>query len=259
MNKGFVGILLFALGMLVSTSYAASPIRSTMNNKCLDVPGGNFLPGVELIMWDCNRQTNQLFEFTPQGEIRIAGLCVDAYGGRGGRGDRIGLWSCHGGQNQKWRKEGSTIKGINNRCIDIAGGNTAKGAKLLLWDCHGGVNQNWITEEALSPPSPQPPTGGNPTQSQTKGCKPGAQCGVFMHNWYQNAGMGTHVIRISSTGDYEDQWLPKAQPGFFPATPAPRSGTWISDGSTISLSGLGTATLVGSQLQLNGGALYTGY
>lgn len=139
-------VCLLTLMWILSTSNTvfAAPIKSQLNNKCIDVPYGNMAEGIELIMWDCNNGKGQQFDLLANGELRIGGYCVDAFGGGGNQGDKIGLWSCHGGQNQKWRKENGLIKGINNRCIDIASGNTSNGAKLLLWDCSGSSNQIWM-------------------------------------------------------------------------------------------------------------------
>lgn len=138
-------------GQQSAVGHAASPIISSMNKKCIDVPNGNFRAGVELKMWDCQASINQQFEFSPGGEIKIGGLCVDALGGQGNLGDRIGLWVCNGGKNQKWYRDGNAIKGVNNRCIDIAGGNQNNGASLALWDCHGGVNQGWNASGVVTP------------------------------------------------------------------------------------------------------------
>jgi len=150
----------FVAGGVTLPAQATTTVQSTLNGKCLDVPGGRYAAGVQLVMWDCNGAANQKFEPTPSGELKIGGLCVDALGGSGRNGDAIGLWNCGGSANQKWRQDGAMLRGINNRCIDIAGGNTANGAKVVLWDCAGSPNQSWRaslgTPVAAAPPAPAP-------------------------------------------------------------------------------------------------------
>jgi hypothetical protein len=151
-----VSLVMGVLG-LVSEARASTAIQSAMNGKCVDVPRGDIKPGTQLVMWDCHGGTNQKFQPTPAGELRIGGLCVDALGGSGRNGDPIGLWNCTGGANQKWRVQGNALRGINNRCIDIAGGNAGNGARIVLWDCHGGANQGWrVNLAAATPPANRP-------------------------------------------------------------------------------------------------------
>ena len=112
--------------------------------RCVDVPYGSTVPGSELVLWDCNGQTNQQYTWTPNGELKVMGLCVDALSGLGNLGDKIGTWTCNGNNAQKWTLTAAgELRGINNRCIDVAYGDGNNGGKLVLWDCNGQNNQKW--------------------------------------------------------------------------------------------------------------------
>jgi hypothetical protein len=115
--------------------------------KCVDVAGGQIIPGNSLIVYDCRDSTNQVFAYENQ-LITIGGLCVDALGGAGKSGDAVGLWTCNGEANQHWtiamRGDYFEVVGINGLCLDITGGGLATdGAPLELYPCHGQANQLW--------------------------------------------------------------------------------------------------------------------
>ena len=60
--------------------------------------------GTQVVIWDCNGQTNQQWNLNSNGTITGAqsGLCLDANGGGTANGTKGILWSCNGGTNQQW-------------------------------------------------------------------------------------------------------------------------------------------------------------
>ncbi len=128
-------------------------LMSGMGAKCLDVEGGAIKQGARVIGYSCHGDTNQRFDVTNGGAIKIGGLCVDAAGGAGRDGDGLVLWSCHGGANQQWRYDNSrnSLVGIQGKCIDLEGGSGHwfGNQRAVLWSCHGQSNQKWYFSKAI--------------------------------------------------------------------------------------------------------------
>ncbi|NVO07841.1 MAG: ricin-type beta-trefoil lectin domain protein [Rhodoferax sp.] len=132
---------------------SAMAIVSRMNEKCVDVPAGNFVAGTAVHMWDCYPgHKNQTFELTSDNQIKAGGLCLNALGGTGNNGDSVGLWQCMGAPNEKWILQDGYIKGIKGRCLNIDGFNAANGASLIIWDCQtNATNDRWILQDVKKP------------------------------------------------------------------------------------------------------------
>ena len=73
-------------------------------NKCLDASGQGAGNGTQVIIWDCNGQSNQQWSVNSNGSITgvQSGLCLDAAGAATANGTKIQLYSCWGGSNQQW-------------------------------------------------------------------------------------------------------------------------------------------------------------
>jgi hypothetical protein len=86
---------------------------------CLDIAGAQFIAGMRLQTFDCNNQSDEIFEYD-QGTQRlvIGHLCVESFG-RGDAADGVGLGACNGVPNQQWRMvaigDYYQIVGVNNR------------------------------------------------------------------------------------------------------------------------------------------------
>ncbi|GGN12463.1 hypothetical protein FHR83_003594 [Actinoplanes campanulatus] len=121
-------------------------IRSTLNNRCLDIKDWNPGNGAKVQMWDCHGGANQKWNMVGnQIRSQLNNRCLDIEGWNSGNGAKVQMWDCHGGANQRWQRSGRLIKSeLNNRCLDIEGWNPANGAKVQMWDCHGGANQQWL-------------------------------------------------------------------------------------------------------------------
>lgn len=108
------------------------------NGKCLDVPGGNFVQGQALQLYDCNDTSAQKFTFEPTtGVIKGGNLCVDVSGGSSANGNAVQLWACNGTAAQRWipGNGGFRTALTTNSCLDINGNNTANGTKVQVWGC----------------------------------------------------------------------------------------------------------------------------
>lgn len=140
-------ITAFAWVVAPPASAAPEPLVSAASGRCLDVEGNVDTPGAALIIWDCNGQPNQAFEFTSAGELRTLNgtRCVDAYNNQTTPGTPVIIWTCNGQTNQKWqRNSDGSIKGVQSGlCLDVDHANTANGTPVILWTCNGQSNQRW--------------------------------------------------------------------------------------------------------------------
>jgi hypothetical protein len=123
-----------------------------VGGKCVDVPYGQFKPGIRPHMWSCNESVPQTFALDAStGRLTIGGLCVESNGDR--PGFQLQLAWCNGSPNQSWKTDGSgelvRLLGVNKLCLDIPHYEKGDGAALQLWSCHGGPNQNWQVRPGL--------------------------------------------------------------------------------------------------------------
>ncbi|WP_433500007.1 glycoside hydrolase family 11 protein [Sphaerimonospora sp. CA-214678] len=119
-------------------------IKGVASGRCLDVPNASTSDGTQVQLWDCHGQSNQQWNFTSSGELRVYGdKCLDAAGSANGA--KVQIYSCWGGDNQKWRRNSDgTIVGVQSGlCLDAAGSGTSNGTQIQLYSCWGGNNQKW--------------------------------------------------------------------------------------------------------------------
>ncbi|GAA2564608.1 MULTISPECIES: endo-1,4-beta-xylanase [Streptomyces] len=119
-------------------------IKGVGSGRCLDVPDTSTADGTQLQLWDCHSGTNQQWEYTDAGELRVYGnKCLDAAGTS--NGTKVQLYSCWGGDNQKWRlnSDGSIVGAQSGLCLDAVGAGTANGTLIQLYSCSNGSNQRW--------------------------------------------------------------------------------------------------------------------
>ncbi|MEU5743384.1 endo-1,4-beta-xylanase [Streptomyces tendae] len=119
-------------------------IKGVGSGRCLDVPNASTSDGTQLQLWDCHSGTNQQWEYTAAGELRVYGdKCLDAAGS--GNGTKVQIYGCWGGDNQKWRlnSDGSIVGVQSGLCLDAVGGGTANGTLIQLYSCSNGANQRW--------------------------------------------------------------------------------------------------------------------
>jgi alpha-galactosidase len=142
------GVVMYRVsgGSTTAPASTGTVFRGTGSNRCLDVPNSSVTNGVQVEIWDCHGQTNQLWTSTSTQELRAYGSkCLDAYDNGTSNGTAVILWDCNGQTNQQWtlRSDG-TIAGVQSGlCLDVTGAATANGTLLELWTCNGGSNQKW--------------------------------------------------------------------------------------------------------------------
>ncbi|MEU8379646.1 lectin [Streptosporangium sp. NPDC048865] len=123
-----------------------TPIRGVASNRCVDVTGAVQTNGTQVVIWDCNGQSNQQWTATPAGELRVYGnKCLDVNNNGTADGTGVIIWDCNGQNNQKWRfnSDGSITALGANKCLDVAGNATANNTRLQIWSCNGAANQRW--------------------------------------------------------------------------------------------------------------------
>ena len=122
-----------------------TPVISTWNNKCIDVPAANFVDRAPLQMYTCNNSNAQQWTFDGNAVKSQNNKCMDVDGGATGNGAVVQLYQCNGSGAQQFtlNAAGDLVNLQSGRCVDIAAWNAADGARLHLWDCVGGANQKW--------------------------------------------------------------------------------------------------------------------
>ncbi|GAA4958501.1 S1 family peptidase [Actinoplanes utahensis] len=139
--------ILQVYGLTLTTTGAGggAAIVSNWNNKCLDVPDGNFSDGVPVQMWSCNGTAAQRWEQVG-GTLRTGnGKCLDVPWGSTANGVILQIVSCSGNPAQQWvlSAAGDLVNPQANKCADIKDWNSGDRAQLQLWDCAGTANQKW--------------------------------------------------------------------------------------------------------------------
>ncbi|WBC16628.1 beta-1,3-glucanase family protein [Micromonospora sp. WMMA1998] len=127
------------------TGTPTSALVSNLNNKCVDVPGSNFVDRAPLQMWTCNNTNAQRWTFSGATLRSQNGKCMDVDGGSTANGATVQLYTCNGTGAQRFTltAAGDLINPQANKCVDIKDRNTGDGARLQLWDCSGTPNQKW--------------------------------------------------------------------------------------------------------------------
>ncbi|MFC4060676.1 family 16 glycosylhydrolase [Planomonospora corallina] len=122
-----------------------SALKSKLNGRCIDIPGGKAVDGARLQMYDCNGSAAQRWTLNGNGTVSAMGMCMDAAGAGTANGTPIQLHPCKGNAAQQFRLSaaGDLVNPVSNRCVDVVDLNPANGARLQLWDCAGTANQKW--------------------------------------------------------------------------------------------------------------------
>ncbi|WP_329310831.1 RICIN domain-containing protein [Streptomyces sp. NBC_01262] len=118
-------------------------LKGSYSSRCLDVPNG--ATGVQVQIYDCSGNANQLITQTTAGELRVAGKCLAADGDGTTAGTKLILWACNGKNSQKWafRLDGTIVNRSNGLVIDVTSWGTANGSKVQLYTGLGNATQKW--------------------------------------------------------------------------------------------------------------------
>jgi hypothetical protein len=124
---------------------ALPEIRSSLNNKCLDIRDFNRDNGAFVQMYDCLGGVNQHWYWNGE-EIHssLNDKCLEIIGANSNNGALVQMFECSGGAYQHWYWKGEEIRSrLNDKClviIDMIRGNSAF---VGMDDCRGGANQHW--------------------------------------------------------------------------------------------------------------------
>jgi hypothetical protein len=122
---------------------ASFTLKGSNSSRCLDVPNG--ATGVQVQIYDCSGNANQLITQTTAGELRVAGKCLAADADGTTAGTKLILWTCNGKTSQKWafRLDGTIVNRSNGLVIDVTSWGTANGSKVQLYTGLGNATQKW--------------------------------------------------------------------------------------------------------------------
>ncbi|MEU4624945.1 ricin-type beta-trefoil lectin domain protein [Actinoplanes sp. NPDC023801] len=134
----------YGLSLTTTGGGGGGAVISNWNNKCLDVPNGDFSDGVLVQMWTCNGSAAQRWEAVG-GALRTGNKCLDVPWGSTANGAVLQIVTCNGNPAQQWvlSAAGDLVNPQANKCIDIQDWNGNDGARLQLWECGGTLNQKW--------------------------------------------------------------------------------------------------------------------
>ncbi|MEV0175503.1 RICIN domain-containing protein [Streptomyces sp. NPDC050803] len=132
-----------------TTAPAAAPgvnVFSHASQRCIDIVGGEAVPGARLMIWDCSPSAAQQWTFT-DGTMRALDMCVQLADGSTADGTELELASCNGSPAQRFVLNSShdLVSTHADKCTDVRDNGTANGTRLQLWSCSGGDNQKWST------------------------------------------------------------------------------------------------------------------
>lgn len=120
-------------------------IVSELNNKVLDISGGNPSAGAGIIVWPKKspHARNQLWYFDPQGVIHSAlnDLVLESHAGT-----QVRTMPFLHHNYQQWTAVGNRIVNKTGECMDIRGAQNRDGAEVISFGYKGSANQHWRLE-----------------------------------------------------------------------------------------------------------------
>ncbi|WP_154697754.1 glycosyl hydrolase [Lentzea guizhouensis] len=193
-----VVLALPALTLIAAPAVAApAPLVGVASGRCLDVVGASQAVGTAVDIWDCNSQSNQAWDFSASGELRVFGgaRCLDVPNQSTTPGTRLTIHTCTGGTNQKFRlnANGSITATQSGLCLDVQNQATANGTAVVTWTCNGQSNQAFRVGSTV--PGPQP--------CATNPVNPNASAQARKLLCYIQSQYGNHII----SGQQESTWI----------------------------------------------------
>ncbi|XP_046551174.1 polypeptide N-acetylgalactosaminyltransferase 5-like [Haliotis rubra] len=117
-----------------------------LGTHCFDSGGGKNGDSVNVLLYSCHGQGNQLWDFTERREIRVGGQCLDS-----GYGDNVVMRNCHGlRRNQEWEVvsvEGQVLLESHGYCVGV----TKSKSALVLEKCQSSALQRWTWKHNREP------------------------------------------------------------------------------------------------------------
>lgn len=120
--------------------------------------------GGRLYIWQCSENNpNQMFEFLPSGEIKLAGKCLSARAGYSS--GPLTIEDCDGAANQAFSYDSTRglLRTVDNLCVDVFAGRMTNNTFLNVYTCDAANrNQQFqvVATTGARPPSSNP--GGGP-------------------------------------------------------------------------------------------------
>ncbi|XP_067658264.1 polypeptide N-acetylgalactosaminyltransferase 5-like [Haliotis asinina] len=125
------------------------PIRNVVvSSHCLDSGGKKNRDSVDILLYSCHGQGNQLWDFTKHHEIRTGGQCLDS-----GYRRNVVMRNCNGQRgNQEWHVvslDGHLLLQSHGYCISV----TKNKSALVLEKCHNSRSllQLWTWKKNTKP------------------------------------------------------------------------------------------------------------
>ncbi len=124
----------------------------TGDGQCMDVEGSNTANGTPVILFACNGNANQRWQFVdeqllpPGFLVGLGDKCADVEGAGTADGTPVVLWDCLGNENQIWEVEsvGPSVRfrGLAGKCLQPEGASGTANTRLVIGPCDG-VNDRW--------------------------------------------------------------------------------------------------------------------
>ncbi|TCT15355.1 pectate lyase [Natranaerovirga pectinivora] len=152
-------------------------IISRFSGKALDVINASQENGAEIVQWDFNGSSNQVWHLIPDGQgyysiaNKNSGRVIDVYNWSTANGGQIVQWDSWGGDCQLWSVNDlgngyySIINKFSGKSLDVYNFSQQNGGIIAQWEYLNGHNQHWAIEKisgGSNPPSnPTPPPSGS--------------------------------------------------------------------------------------------------
>lgn len=133
-------------------------IVSRKSGKCLDIEGGKTSAGANVLQWDNNGGTNQMWYIVSNSDGSytlksvLSNKVLDVEDNSTKNGGNVIVWNSNNQDNQKWWITSlgngyySIISKRSGKSIDVEENSTKNGGNVIQWDYHGGENQQWELE-----------------------------------------------------------------------------------------------------------------
>lgn len=123
-----------------------------VENRCLDVPGAQFVDGTVPTLFDCQGGGNQTWTHVTASDVLftrgVATKCLDLPLGNNADGTAPTLFTCHSGTNQQWALKKVSIRGLGGQCLEHVGA-VADGAPIRIKGCfEHDTHQQWTFTKA---------------------------------------------------------------------------------------------------------------
>lgn len=165
-SRSFVLIfpVLLALTVLAAASPAVAGTLVGFGDKCADVEGEVAADGTPVILFECNGQSNQQWDFNslaPFFEVRgLEDKCLQPGDGVSPLGNTLLEIGPCGGLEDRWQPSMSfpddfdLVHVSTGWCMDVEDFGTANRTPIILFPCNGQANQRWQFDPGPPPPPP---------------------------------------------------------------------------------------------------------